>query len=191
MPSSPVHAFALTRHPETPGGAVRGIVARVCRMPDGVLAVTYVLEGELERLRVPVPRPPRVAARLWQHTCCEIFIARDGLPAYYEFNFSPSGEWSAYAFEGYRLPRADGRSAEELDPRVAVCTAAGKLELAAVIPLDRLSALHSGANLSLALAAVTEDQDGVLSYWALKHPPGKPDFHHAEGFALELAKADG
>jgi hypothetical protein len=27
---------------------------------------------------------------------------------------------------------------------------------------------------------------GALSYWALRHPPGKPDFHHPAGFALEL-----
>ena len=31
-----------------------------------------------------------------------------------------------------------------------------------------------------------EDEAGALSYWALRHPPGKPDFHHPAGFALEL-----
>jgi hypothetical protein len=38
----------------------------------------------------------------------------------------------------------------------------------------------------LGLSAVIEDTRGSLSYWALAHPPGKPDFHHADGFALEL-----
>jgi hypothetical protein len=33
---------------------------------------------------------------------------------------------------------------------------------------------------------VIETLDGSLSYWALRHPPGKPDFHHSESFALEL-----
>jgi hypothetical protein len=37
-----------------------------------------------------------------------------------------------------------------------------------------------------ALTAMIEETDGVKSYWALKHTPGKPDFHHAYGFALEL-----
>jgi hypothetical protein len=33
---------------------------------------------------------------------------------------------------------------------------------------------------------VIEETNGAKSYWALKHPPGKPDFHHADGFVLEL-----
>jgi hypothetical protein len=33
---------------------------------------------------------------------------------------------------------------------------------------------------------VIEDADGSLSYWALAHPPGRPDFHHTEAFALDL-----
>ena len=39
----------------------------------------------------------------------------------------------------------------------------------------------------LALTAVIEETSGVKSYWALRHPPGKPDFHHADGFVVELA----
>jgi hypothetical protein len=33
---------------------------------------------------------------------------------------------------------------------------------------------------------VIEETNGRLSYWALAHPPGKPDFHHSDCFALEL-----
>lgn len=139
--------------------------------------MNYVLEGDLERLRIPPPRAPRIAARLWQHTCCEIFIARQASPAYHEFNFSPSGEWAAYAFARYRdgAPLLD----ELLDPRISVRRTEERLELDALLRVER-------AALSLALAAVVEDADGALSYWALKHPPGKPDFHHRDAFALEL-----
>ena len=35
------------------------------------------------------------------------------------------------------------------------------------------------------LSAVIEASDG-LSYWALRHPADKPDFHDADGFALLL-----
>ena len=187
MLSSPVHTVTLNCHPETPTDAVRGIAARVRRDPEGKLGVTYILEGDLDRLRVPAPRTPRSASRLWQHTCCEIFIACKGLPAYYEFNLSPSGEWAAYAFDSYRSPRAGESHTVGLAPQVAVRGVASKLELDAVIRLDRIPALHPGAPLSLALSAVVEDSDGVLSYWALRHPRGKPDFHHPDGFALELA----
>ena len=153
-------------------------------MPGGMLAVTYILEGDLDRVRVPAPRPPRIADRLWQHTCCELFITRPGQRAYHEFNFAPSGEWAAYAFERYR----DGaRLADDaLNPQVAVRSATEKLELDAALPLDRLSPLHARTALSLALSAVVEARDGSLSYWALGHPSGKPDFHHADAFALVL-----
>jgi hypothetical protein len=41
--------------------------------------------------------------------------------------------------------------------------------------------------LHLGLSAVLEATNGDKSYWALAHPPGKPDFHHADCFALELS----
>jgi hypothetical protein len=39
----------------------------------------------------------------------------------------------------------------------------------------------------LGLSAIVEDTNGGKSYWALAHPPGKPDFHHADCFTLELS----
>jgi hypothetical protein len=39
----------------------------------------------------------------------------------------------------------------------------------------------------LGLSAVVEHADGARSYWALQHPPGKPDFHHPDSFAMQLA----
>jgi len=72
--------------------------------------------GDVERVRLPPARAPRIAQGLWRYTCCEIFVARVGSPAYHEFNFAPSGEWAAYAFERYRegvLLRDDS-----LDPRI-------------------------------------------------------------------------
>jgi hypothetical protein len=43
--------------------------------------------------------------------------------------------------------------------------------------------------LRVGLSAVIEANDGTLSYWALKHPAAKPDFHHPDSFVLELAFA--
>jgi hypothetical protein len=148
------------------------------------LDLTYTLEGDLARLRVPPPRAPRIAERLWEHTCCEVFVACAGLPAYHEFNFAPSGEWAAYAFARYR----DGAllANAELDPRIAVRIRGDGLSLDASISLERLSPTLAGARLALALSAVVEDDTGALSYWALKHPPGGPDFHHPDAFALVL-----
>ncbi len=184
MPPEPVHAVTLTCHPATPTDAVRGMSARVSRNP-GRLAVSYLVDGDLDRLRVPAPRAPCAADRLWEHTCCEIFIARKGAPAYHEYNFSPSGEWAAYFFESYRVRRADEPQPALSRPTITVHGGSGAFELDAVISLDGL-APPPGAPLALALSAVIEDGEGKLSYWALRHPSGKPDFHHPDAFALEL-----
>ena len=59
------------------------------------------------------------------------------------------------------------------------------LGLDAIIQLDSLSADYPRASLRLGLSAVIETIDG-FSYWALRHPIDKPDFHNADGFALPL-----
>ena len=185
MPPDPAHAVTLTCHPETPTDVVRGMSARIRRNPGDRLAVSYLVNGDLDRLRVPAPRAPRLSDRLWEHTCCEIFIARKGAPGYHEYNFSPSGEWAAYAFSSYRARRADEPQPALPRPTITVHGSSGVLELDAVISLDGF-AQPPGARLALALSAVIEDSEGKLSYWALRHPSGKPDFHHPEAFALEL-----
>jgi hypothetical protein len=62
------------------------------------------------------------------------------------------------------------------------------LELQSAIRLGHLAGLRDARHLRIALAAVIEDANGRLSYWGLRHPPGKPDFHHPNGFALEVAR---
>jgi hypothetical protein len=187
MPAPRVHAFTLTPHPAVPSRAVHAIDGTVTRVPGGLL-VHYVLEGEIDRARVPASKPPRFADGLWRHTCCEAFVARRNEPGYVELNFAPSGEWAIYRFRRTRerAPLESGLTMSELDPHVTVCRAAGRLELDAVIQLDRVWPDHSGTDLALGLSAVIEDDGGSLSYWALRHPLDKPDFHHPAAFALEL-----
>jgi hypothetical protein len=72
-------------------------------------------------------------------------------------------------------------------PEIVVRRSADRFELDAVVHLDRLPTTRSGSLLRIGLAAVIEDQDGRLFYWALEHPAAKPDFHHPDSFALELA----
>ena len=163
---------------------MRSIDARVCREEDGSLAITYSFEGDLARVRVPPPRPPIIAHGLWRHTCCECFLALEGGAAYHEFNFSPSGEWAVYKFARYR--EGEALVDEALNPGIVVRRSGEKLALDATISLERLSATHARERLSVALSAVIEDEEGKLSYWALTHPAGRPDFHHRDSFALKL-----
>lgn len=174
----------LTRHPHAPSHAIQSVTANAARTADGKLALSYSLVGDLARVRVPPPGPARIGWKLWRHTCCEVFIRARGATGYHELNFSPSGEWTAYAFERYR----EGAALDDktLDPQIAVELAKDRLDLTSLVDLGRLSPEYVRAPLALGLAVIAEDENGALSYWALRHAPGQPDFHHAESFALEL-----
>lgn len=166
MPSA-----ALSPHPDTPCAALRGIEVRIEQPAARVLAVTFTLEGALEELRIPPPRPARIVDGLWRHTCCEIFIA--DAAGYREYNLSPSGEWAAYEFHAYR----EGGAVDAPAPAILVRRSAQRLELSARV---------EGRGSRIGACAVIEAADGSLSYWALRHAPGRPDFHHPASFALEL-----
>jgi len=165
----------LLAHPHTPCVHVDAFHAAVVRVAEG-LAVRYRIEGDIDRLRIPPPGRREPGERLWEHTCLELFVASAGAEAYLEFNFSPSGQWAAYAFERYR----HGAASSVPDPAIVVRRSPGWLELQAQVPAA------AAAKLRLGMSAVIEDETGTLSYWALRHANGKPDFHRAEAFALEL-----
>ncbi len=183
MPVQPVSPAILQCHSNTPASAVEGIKA-FPRIERRLLTLTYVLKGSIERLRVPPAKSPRRVRGLWRHTCFEAFIAVKASRTYYEFNFSPSGEWVAYSFRNYR----DGSALENerLEPGITVRREASTLELNADIHLNHLPVVREGASLWLGLSAVIEDMEGRLSYWALRHSPGKPDFHYPDSFILHF-----
>ena len=184
MQPARVYSASLAPHPDTRNTPVHHIDAHACRKRDGTLELRYTLHGDLTRLRVPLRGAADTADPLWQHTCFEAFVRREEASAYHELNFSPSGAWAAYAFERYRERMLPGECA--LEPHVTLRQSAELLELAAVIRLDLISPLYANARLALAMCAVIEESDGALSYWALRHPSGTPDFHHRDGYALEL-----
>lgn len=172
-------------HPSTATGRVHGFAARVRVMRTGALAILYHLYAQTSRLRIASPRVPRRSDGLWQHTCFEAFIAVNDGPAYYEFNFSPSGEWAVYGFGEYRA----GGSIEgkELAPQIDFRSDKDGIELTAAVSLDKLPLIRQQKIIRVGLSAVIEASDGTLSYWALKHPSDEPDFHHPDSFTLELA----
>ncbi len=175
----------LVCHPLTPSRDIDTIDVRVESAANGILALSFVLQGDLARIRIPAERACRQSDELWRHTCFEAFLMRGDGPGYREYNFSPSGEWAAYVFRDYR--QADDQpvetAAHKPAPLIQVKRGAQRLALEAEVPLEPPPLTGS---IRLGLSAVVEAADGGLSYWALRHPPGKPDFHHIDAFALEL-----
>ncbi len=177
---------ALKLHPDSRSSAVRQVEVEVEVAPprSGGLMLRYVVTGKIAALALPAVTAPTRTDELWRHTCFEAFIRPAPGQAYYELNSSPSTQWAAYRFDGYR---SGMRLAEEIGaPRIEVEKAAEQFMLQATLQWDKSSELGRAATWRLGVSAVIEQADGHKSYWALAHAPGKPDFHHVDCFALEL-----
>ena len=159
----------------------------VTRPRSGNLLLCYFVTGKIAELRLPPVTSPARTNELWQHTCFETFVRAPPGTGYYEFNFAPSTQWAAYRFTGYRTGMS---SADEISaPRIDVRSGVGRYRLQASLELSQAVSLPSDVVWQLALSAVIEETSGNKSYWALAHPPGKPDFHHSDCFALSLPPA--
>lgn len=176
----------LICHPDTPTRAVRALSVEVALSFDDGFALRFFVEGDIDRIALPQGGGQLVIADgatdgLWQGTCFEVFLTEEGTPDYTEFNYAPDGRWACYQFDDYRSLIAPDAlapwdmAAERSDQYFALRVEPG------IFP-------DQGGK--LALSAVIEEIDGTKSYWALAHPPGKPDFHHPDCFQLTLGAPD-
>ncbi len=149
-------------------------------MADGSVLLRYRFAAPPGTLLIPAPQPPGPADNLWQHTCCEAFIAQPGADAYLEFNLSPSGQWAVYRFTGYRQRDIDFDPAAQ--PTIEFATAPEGYTLTTRLP----AALLPAGELAVSLTAVSESTDGNKHYWALTHAGEQPDFHLPQSFTLRL-----
>jgi hypothetical protein len=177
--------LSLLCHPETPCSAINRVDVGCDRTKNGALALRYTAVGHIGG--IVVPNPVRYASRhdeLWKTTCFEAFVKVPGDEGYTEFNFAPSTGWASYNFSKYRLGMTDA----VLDPpHFDIDILEQALNVTVTIDLSNFTNLPQSENWQIALSAVIEEKDGTKSYWALKHPPGKPDFHHPDCFAMTLA----
>ena len=167
----------LTCHPDTPCSAQLFLSVDAVRNQPGSLYLRFIIDGEIDKIIVPPRRALGRTDGLWQTTCCEAFVKPVGRSEYLEFNMSPSTAWASYRFDDYR---------------------AGMREADVVPDFDRVGGIFQAlfdfsgtpdlleTDWQLGLSVVIEEEDGAKSYWALRHPPGKPDFHHPDCFALTL-----
>ena len=167
--------WPLFPHPQSPAPAVRGVRATLSTAADG-LAVGFEIDADRAALRWPAAAQPAFRDGLWRHSCVELF-AEDAAGAYREFNFSPSSEFAAYQFDGYR----SGMRALDLQAMPTIGWRDGPPHISIDIRLPS-QWLADAQTQAVGLAAVLEHSDGSLSYWALRHPGSKPDFHHRDGF---------
>lgn len=170
----------LTLHPNSRCEAVERIEVGIGAPSTGHLSLRYLLTGDVSKIRWPVRKETVRADDLWKRTCFEAFVRDDDVETYTELNFSPSTEWAAYRFDHYR---AGMRRFETTAPMITMLELNNCFELTATIT-------RPAGPARFGFSAVIEEQNGAISYWALAHPPGKPDFHHADSFAFQLSTGD-
>jgi hypothetical protein len=174
----------LQSHPTTPCHAIAALGAQISQADDMRWEVQFALMGKPGDLVVPAQAPRVHTDELWKTTCFELFIGRAG-DSYAELNLSPSGAFAAYHFDHYRTGM---RPIPLPAPEIDLLRGRERMTLTARFPEDSLPWDYSG---HLGLSAVIEEKSGAKSYWALAHPPGKPDFHHRDCFALSLPPLNG
>ena len=183
MSEHALHNLPLTCHHNTATDAIERFTASAERGADGWLRFRYVVHGAVDRIALPARSAPRHTDELWRHTCFEAFITAEDDPAYVECNFAPSTAWAMYRFARYRSRMTALVPVEP--PRITLQTQSDGIVLEAQLQLGEF-ANHPLRPLRIGLTAIIEDKAGSLSYWALRHPRSKPDFHHRGGFILRL-----
>lgn len=171
----------LRCHPARMSSGVSAVDVRVALTEAGILTAVYTLSGSLDGLRLPAPAAPARRDCLWQETCAELFIREPGAgDAYLEFNFSPSTAWAAYHFDGYR----SGMNALDVAaPEIRTDTSDDSITITVSMQLPTAWLLPT---LLVGASVVVSEENDSMSYWAIAHPPGKPDFHHRDCFAFHL-----
>lgn len=175
----------LLPHPQSGGAPALEIEVEVTR-DAAALGLTYIARGDVEAVALPQMTAPARADDLWQHTCFEAFVRSAQASAYWEFNFSPSREWAAYRFGGYREGMTEERAIA--DTGIHAQSRDSEFRLSAKLNLSGVKPLWAAADWQIGLSAIIEDENGDKSWWALAHYPEKPDFHHPDTFVLNLPR---
>lgn len=149
------------------------------RRTKGALEILYRVSGAPDLKAAALSMPARRDG-LWRTTCFEAFVKPGAGEAYFEFNFSPSSEWAAYRFDGYRSGMAN---AEVHAPAIGTSVFGRTFEVSAAISLRALGVTPSAR---IGLCAVLETETGEKGYWALRHGGDKPDFHRPDDFIARL-----
>ena len=155
------------------------MTARLVSRDSSWLRLRWRIDGS-GRLVVPPFAGKGRADELWRTTCFELFLRPDGDEAYCEFNLSPSERWAAYDFSAPRVGMRD--RAFEREPDCTMRLGSSFAIFDAAIPVGSLPSEPCAMNLT----CVLEEENGIKSFWALRHTTDQPDFHDPACFTARL-----
>ncbi|MFC3174425.1 DOMON-like domain-containing protein [Novosphingobium bradum] len=179
-----METLSLSPHADHAPDRVSAVSASVIGLDRNWLRVRWRVADSAGVVVPPFAGKAR-ADGLWQRTCFELFLRSPGSAAYVELNLSPSEEWAAYDFSGYRAGMAE--RAMPHSPDGTIRRGGNVLIFDASVPMAGLPPLPWDVGIS----AVIEEQGGTRSLWALRYGPGQADFHAPACFAARLAAPDG
>jgi len=173
---------AFTLHP-FPGQDPEGLIIHgVIERTDRTITLSFLLKGTMDNIVLPAAAGRQRCDNLWQSTCLEMFWGEAGKKNYWELNLAPTGAWNVYSFTDYRTEmRQEERVAE---PFITTDRTPDSFSLTAEFEIADLHAIRTP--LRIGISAVIRHQDNRLSYWAMAHPEGKPDFHAPQTFLLHV-----
>jgi len=155
-------------------------------LQNNIITLHYLLAGKIEEILLPTKTMnPTRKDELWKMTCFEFFLAIKDQPQYWEFNMSPSGDWTVYHMDAYRrIGFREETSIQQLP--FGFRNEAGIFHLNMLVDLNPI--LEQDQFLELGITAIVQTTGGDETYWALSHPAPSADFHLRESFILELAE---
>ncbi len=150
---------------------------------DNILSIEYHLHGDLNTLIIP-PRAPNPTRKslLWEHTCFEFFLGVPGIPEYWEFNLSPTGDWNIYHLDNYRQGLREELAFHSLPFEITLQPNSIVLKL----EVDLKHIIESDRDLQASVTSVIEPRAGEITYWAVTHSGEAADFHLRDSFSLSL-----
>lgn len=145
----------------------------------------FGVTGDLSLIKIPARSlAPESKDGLYRQTCFEVFIANEE-GKYFEWNFSPSGDWCVFNFEKYRKKAKDLLDKKMFSSSVFE-QKKDKLVLSVSMDYKEIeSQLKSVQKIKIGASVVLEFKSGKKDYYALAHPSEKPDFHDPKGFLID------
>lgn len=145
------------------------------------LFIKYQIDGNIDEVLFPPPKKdPYRMDDLWKETCFELFLGTPDSSRYFEYNFSPSGDWNCYQFFDYRKDCQKENLSQV--PAITRKQEPTKFILSAMVPLPENYRFNKIAGVNV----IIQMQDSDTQFWALNHPQEIPDFHDRRGFTLAL-----
>lgn len=179
----PPHKLTPFEHTELPLE-----VAAHLDMNNRNLNALFLVRGPWQKILFPaLSATPSSKDRLWEQTCFELFLKPSHREDYWEFNFSPSGDFACYHLDSYRTGLKTETRVAQISCAL-VSTDAQESLWRARADLSQISGFPEIQKLQIGISVVLLFKSGRTSHWALTHKKNRPDFHDPESFIFIPSK---